>query len=255
MIPAQAPAWQAPAQRRASFGTLVGVELRKMTATAADKILVISAPVLLVTLSLLFLQGGTHDYTLDNQLLPVFITLRLGPVLMNVVLVKLIAAEWHYRSAQPTLLAQPSRLRYVLAQATIAFGVWLIASGLNLLMTFTYYRSRYDAYDTQFLLGVRPGAMAGTILLGGFCLTLFAVTVGWLIPNTAGAITAYVLLSLLLVFLQSSVDYAGWFDPAEPARQLAGIAKHGPVALTTSLVGWIGLAGVAIWRAGTREAA
>ncbi|ATY15734.1 hypothetical protein CU254_39110 [Amycolatopsis sp. AA4] len=255
MIPAQAPAWQAPAQRRASFGTVVGVELRKMTATVADKILVLSAPLLLVMLSLLFLQGGLRDYTLDKQLLPVFLTIRLGAVLMNVVLVKLIAAEWHYRSAQPTLLAQPSRLRYVLAQATIAFGVWLVTSGLNLLMTFTYYRSRLDAYDTQFLLEARPGAMVATILLGGFCMTLFAVTIGWLIPNTAGAITAYVLLSLLFVFLQSGIDYAGWVDPAEPARQLAGIAKHGPVALATSLAVWIGLAGVAIWRAGTREAA
>lgn len=255
MIPAQAPAWQAPAQQRPSFGTVVGVELRKMTATVADKILVLSAPVLLVTLSLLFLQGGMRDYTLDKQLLPVFLTIRLGAVLMNVVLVKLIAAEWHYRSAQPTLLAQPSRLRYVLAQATIAFGVWLVASGLHLLMTFTYYRSRLDAYDTQFLLDARTGSMVATILLGGFCMTLFAVTIGWLIPNTAGAITAYVLLSLLFVFLQSGIDYAGWVDPAEPARQLAGIAKHGPVALATSLVVWIGLAGIAIWRAGTREAA
>ncbi|WP_275292661.1 hypothetical protein [Amycolatopsis sp. La24] len=255
MIPAQAPAWQAPAQRRAPFGTVVGVELRKMTATVADKILVISAPILLVTLSLLFLQGGMRDYTLDKQLLPVFLTIRLGAVLMNVVLVKLIAAEWHYRSAQPTLLAQPSRLRYVLAQATISIGVWLVTSSLNLLMTFTYYRSQLDGYDTQFLLDARPGAMVATILLGGFCMTLFAITIGWLIPNTAGSITAYVLLSLLFVFLQSGIDYAGWVDPAEPARQLAGIAKHGPVALTTSLVVWIGLAGVAIWRAGTREAA
>lgn len=255
MIPAQAPAWQAPAQRRASFGTVVGVELRKMTATVADKILVIAAPILLVALSLLFLQGGLRDYTLDKQLLPVFLTIRLGAVLMNVVLVKLIAAEWHYRSAQPTLLAQPSRLRYVLAQATIAIGVWLVTSGLNLLMTFTYYRSQLDSYDTQFLLDARPGAMVATILLGGFCMTLLAVTIGWLIPNTAGSITAYVLLSLLFVFLQSGIDYAGWVDPAEPARQLAGIAKHGPVALATSLVVWIGLAGVAIWRAGTREAA
>ncbi|WP_020663720.1 hypothetical protein [Amycolatopsis benzoatilytica] len=254
MIPTQ-HAWQVKAQQRASFGTLVRVELRKTTATAADKILMIATPILLVLVGLLFLQGNARDFTLADQLLPVFLLIRLGGMLMNVVVVKLIAAEWHYRSAQPTLLAQPSRLRYVLAQATVAIGVWLLSAALEVLLTFSYLRSRLTKLDVQVLFTVRPGMVITAILIGSACMTLFAVTVAWLIPNTAGAITAYVLLALLFLFLQSGIDYAGWADPVEPARQLTGIAKHGVVALSTSLVLWITLTSLAIWRAGTREAA
>ncbi|MFF0144394.1 hypothetical protein ATK36_3431 [Amycolatopsis sulphurea] len=260
MIPVQAPvaqqpSWQLAAQRRASFGTLLAVELRKMTATVADKILVIAGPLVLAPAALLFLSGSGRSLTTEHQLTPVFVTIRMAAVLMNVVLVKLIAAEWHYRSAQPTLLAQPSRLRYVLAQATIAMGSWLVIFGLQVLLVFAYYRNQLEAHDIEFLLGYRTGAILAAVAIGTFAMTLLAVTIGWLIPNTAGAITAYVLVSLLFGFLQTGKDYAGWVDPIEPARQLSGIAKHGPLALVTSLLLWLGLAGAGIWRAGTREAA
>lgn len=260
MIPAQAPvaqqpSWQLAAQRRASFGTLLAVELRKMTATVADKILVIAAPLVLLMADLLFLSGSSQTLTTEDQLTPVFASIRIAPVLMNVVLVKLIAAEWHYRSAQPALLAQPSRLRYVLAQATVAAVTWLVIFGLQALLVFGHFRHRLDTLGVDFLLAYRPGAMVAAVALGTFAVTLAAVTIGWLIPNTAGAITAYLLVLLVFLFLQTGNDLAGWLDPVEAARQLSSIAEHGPLALATSLLLWLGLAGSGIRQAGTREAA
>lgn len=251
----QQPAWATGAAKRASFGTVVGVELRKMSATVADKILLIAAPIGLVVLSIMFMVDSSRPNTFTRQLGPVFLTVRLAAVLVDLTLVKLIAAEWHYRSSQPTLLVQPSRMRYVFAQATIAVGAWLLISGVHVLMTFTFYSGRLDARDIQNLLVFRPGMVVAACFIGALCMTLLAVTVGWLIPNTAGAITTYVLVSLLFTILQGNIDFAGWVDPIEPARQLSGVSQHGVIALVTSLILWLGLAAVAIFRAGTREAA
>ncbi|WIX80755.1 hypothetical protein QRX50_08325 [Amycolatopsis carbonis] len=251
----QQPAWATGAAKRASFGTVVSVELRKFTATPADKILLIAGPIALVLLSILFMVDPFNPVTLRKQLGTVVTTVRLAAILVDVALVKLIASEWHYRSAQPTLLAQPSRLRYALAQGTIAFLAWLLIAGLHILMTYTYFAGVLDDHDAQNLLAIRAGTTIGVCLVGSFLMTLLAVSIAWLIPNTAGAIATYCLISILFVIVQANQDFAGWVDPIEPARQLGGLSAHGPIALATSLVLWLGVAALGIFRAARREAA
>ncbi|WP_255638568.1 hypothetical protein [Amycolatopsis sp. DSM 110486] len=251
----QQPAWATGAAKRASFGAVVGVELRKFAATPADKILLIAGPIAVVLLSILFMVDPFNPVTMRKQLGTVVTTIRLAAILVDVALVKLIASEWHYRSAQPTLLAQPSRLRYVLAQGAIAAGAWVLVAGLHILMTFTYFAGVLDDHDAENLLTIRVGTTIGVCLLGSFLMTLLAVSIAWLIPNTAGAIAAYCLISILFVIVQANQDFAGWVDPVEPARQLGGLSTHGPIALATSLVLWLGVTALGVTRAARREAA
>ncbi|MEU4674214.1 hypothetical protein AB0F91_41195 [Amycolatopsis sp. NPDC023774] len=63
----QQPAWATGAAKRASFGTVVGVELRKFAATPADKILLIAAPIGLVALSIMFMVDSSRPNTLSGS--------------------------------------------------------------------------------------------------------------------------------------------------------------------------------------------
>jgi hypothetical protein len=118
----------AAASRRIPFSKLVLVELRKLTGTLSDRILLALAPVVLVGITVLSHVGSDKASSFASaadQISPTYYTVRVGHVLLHAVLIKLIAGEWQHRSAQPTLLAQPSRARYFLAQATVVLMLWV----------------------------------------------------------------------------------------------------------------------------------
>ena len=138
----------AAASRRTAFPKLVLVELRKLTGTLSDRILLALAPIVLICVTVLIHTSSDYASTYasaSGQISPTFYTVRVGHLLLHAVLIKLIAGEWQHRSAQPTLLAQPSRARYFLAQATVVLMLWLIAAALQLVTT----------------LLVAPGAIGG----------------------------------------------------------------------------------------------
>ncbi|MDT7724698.1 MAG: hypothetical protein QOI21_1274 [Actinomycetota bacterium] len=251
----QQPAWLHHANKRTPFRTLVLAEFRKLVGTTADRILLVAAPIVLVLLSV-WIMSDLHDpYTMVKQIGTVTFAIRLSPLLVHLALVKLIAGEWHYRSVQPTLLVQPSRIRYLLAQSTVALIAWLVCAALNVLLTFSLLPGFLETRDAESLLGFRTGWVIGVCVLGSFSLTLIALAVGLLVPNTAGALSTYFVLALGFVILRSSLDAVAWVDPSEPMMALAGQSlPDNLLPVVTSGVLWLALLVVGVVRGLRRDA-
>ncbi|WP_214406098.1 hypothetical protein [Pseudonocardia lacus] len=262
-----APARYAPtagpwdrASRRIPFPVLVRVELRKLTGTLSDRILLAFAPVVLVGVTVLVHIGSddADEYAAAAaQINPTYYGVRVGHVLLHAVLIKLIAGEWQHRSAQPTLLAQPSRPRYFLAQAAVVGLLWLVAAGLQIATSFLVAPGAVAATGATYLLGYRPGWVVAVCLLGSLLTVLVALTVAMLLPNAAGALAVYfVAVPVMLTLGGLAPAVFVWLDPVTAAATLAtrsAVSGPGPVAV--SLLLWAGLLGLAVQRVLRRDVA
>jgi len=244
------------ALKRTPFRTLAHVEFRKLVGTRSDRILLIIAPIVLIGITFVMLRATGADPTASGQIGTTTMTLRVAAVIVHVILIKLIAGEWQYRSAQPTLLAQPSRLRYLLAQATVALLAWLFCAAVQIGLTFLVVPGAVAGHDATYLLGYRPGWVIGTCFLGAFLMVFAAFTVALLLPNAAGALAVYLVLALGFVGAGQLTSFAGWIDPSEPMLTLAGTATATGVApVIVSLALWIGLLATGVIRNWRRDAA
>ncbi|HLU57118.1 MAG TPA: hypothetical protein VKZ81_16790 [Pseudonocardia sp.] len=248
------------ASRRTPFLTLVLVELRKLTGTLSDRILLALAPVALVAVTVLI--HNTTDYASSyasaaGQISPTFYAVRVGHVLLHAVLIKLIAGEWQHRSAQPTLLVQPSRARYFLAQATVVLMLWLLAAGLQLVTTLLVAPGAVTGVGATYLLGYRPGWVVGVCVLGSLLTILVALTVAMLVPNAAGALAIYfVAVPVMLTISGLAPEVFAWVDPSSATAALATVAPvEGPGPVIVSLLLWAGLLGLAGYRVARRDLA
>jgi hypothetical protein len=250
----------AAASRRTPFPTLVLVELRKLTGTLSDRILLALAPVVLVGVTVLIHTGSDYASSYAsaaNQIAPTFYTVRVGHVLLHAVLIKLIAGEWQHRSAQPTLLAQPSRARYFLAQATVVLMLWFVAAVLQLATTLIVAPGAVSGVGATYLLGYRPGWVIGVCVLGSLLTILVALTVAMLVPNAAGALAVYfATVPVMLTISGLAPQVFAWIDPSTPTAALATLAPvDGPGPVIVSLLLWIGLLGLAGYRVARRDLA
>jgi hypothetical protein len=250
----------AAASRRTGFPTLVLVELRKLTGTLSDRILLALAPVVLVGVTILI--HTVTDYASSyasaaGQITPTFFTVRVGHVLLHAVLIKLIAGEWQHRSAQPTLLAQPSRARYFLAQATVVLMLWMLAAALQLGTTLLVAPGAVTGVGATYLLGHRPGWVVGVCLLGSLLTILVALTVAMLVPNAAGALAIYfATVPVMLTISGLAPQVFAWVDPSTATAALATLAPvEGPGPVVVSLLLWAGLLGLAGYRVARRDLA
>lgn len=217
-----APTWAVQADRRAPFLSLVRVELGKVAGTRSDKILlVISLP----TAVGLLLIGLTTDNAVSgaSQLLPVVRTLPIGQLLVMSAVIKLVSGEWHHRSVQPTLLAQPSRLRYLTAQAVVVgvlVGVLTVVQAVAGLLVQQHVVHRVDAQD---IVAARPAWALGVVVLTAALSTAMGYAVALLIPNTPTALTVYLAATIVLLFVRGGLPGIDqWFDPVGLASWWAG---------------------------------
>jgi hypothetical protein len=239
---------------------LVLVELRKLTGTLSDRILLALAPIVLVGITVLTHTATDYASTYASaagQISPTFYTVRVGHVLLHAVLIKLIAGEWQHRSAQPTLLTQPSRARYFLAQATVVLMVWLLAAALQLVTTLLVAPGAVTGVGATYILGYRTGWVIGVCVLGSLLTILVALTVAMLVPNAAGALAIYFsTVPVMLTVSGLAPKVFTWVDPSTPTAALATLAPvEGPGPVVVSLVLWAGLLGIAGFRVARRDLA
>ena len=190
-----------------------------------------------------------------QQITPTFYALRIGHALLHATLIKLIAGEWQHRSAQPTLLAQPSRRRYFMAQATVVMILWAGSAILQLTTALLIAPSAVTGAGATYLLSYRIGWVIGVSLLGTLLAVLVALTVSMLLPNAAGALAVYMVGVLALWILGSTQPKVFiWLDPLAAAESLGGISPiDGPAPAIVSLLVWGGLLALAAYRVSRRD--
>ncbi|MBA0127545.1 hypothetical protein H0B56_18530 [Haloechinothrix sp. YIM 98757] len=246
------------ATSRTPFVTLVGVELRKLAGTISDRILLVLGPLVVIGIGAFgaFL-GSAGYYTASSQIEPTVWVIKISAIVMHAAVIKLIAGEWQYRSAQPTLLVQPSRARYFLAQATVVLLVWLVTTVLQIATMFVAMPIAVGNAGSGYLLGHRVAWVIGVIALGTFLTFLTALVVGMLIPNAAGALAVYcAFVPALLIFMGALPESVIWVEPAAAAFELAGLsAVDNPAPVITSLALWLSLFVLATWRVSRRDLA
>ncbi|MDV6011187.1 hypothetical protein [Haloechinothrix sp. LS1_15] len=252
------PPWMQRARARTPLHTLIGVELRKLAGTISDRILLITGPLVLVGLGTVgVFLGPVGYYTAESQIGPTVWLITFSAIVIHAAVIKLVAGEWQHRSAQPTLLQQPSRARYFLAQACVVLLVWLVAAALQVGTTLVATPIAVDQAGSGYLLGYRLGWVIGVIALGSLLTILTALIVAMLIPNAAGALALYcAVVPALLILTGSLPEYFVWIAPAAAAFELAGtspVDHAGPVI--TSLTLWATLLVLAIWRVSRRDLA
>jgi hypothetical protein len=258
--PAPAGGPFAMASRRTGFATLIKVELCKLTGTVSDRILLALAPLALVGVTVLIHTGSEYASSYASaagQIMPTFFTVRVGHVLLHAVLIKLIAGEWQHRSAQPTLLAQPSRARYFLAQAAVVLLLWAVAAALQVVTTLLIAPAAVAGSGATYLLGHRVGWVVGVCVLGSLLTILVALTVAMLVPNAAGALAIYfVSVPVMLTISGLAPEVFAWIDPAAATAALAALAAvEGPGPVIVSLLLWAALLGLAGYRVARRDLA
>jgi hypothetical protein len=258
--PPPGPLMSPQAQRRTPFPTLVLVELRKLTGTVSDRILLALAPIVLVAVTVLIYRVPSYasDYgSARDQLAPSFYGVRLGALLFHAALIKLIAGEWQHRSAQPTLLAQPSRTRYFLAQGTVVLLVWLVTALLQTATSLIVAPGAIAGTGAGYLLGYRIGWVVGVCVLGSLLTLLVALAVAMLVPNAAGALAIYfVTVPVTMTISGMAPKVFTWLDPLTPTASLATLAPvEGPGPVIVALLLWAGLLGLAGCQVARRDVA
>lgn len=224
------PGWVSAAQRRAGFLTILRAELRKLVATRSDKILVVVGPIALVLFSMLPILTAGYDGTMREEIASTIYALCFAPVVVHAILIKLIAGEWQYRSAQPTLLVQPSRVRYLLAQLVVAMFVWLICSVVQIAATFVLTKIAVEQQDFVSLIPYRAGWAIGICVLGALLMTLLALATALLVPNAAGALAVYPVVAFTLMMMAGWLpEVLAWIDPVSAAVALTGQLPMDPV--------------------------
>ncbi|MBB5923049.1 hypothetical protein FHR81_004116 [Actinoalloteichus hoggarensis] len=214
-----APEWAGRAARRTGFLTLVHVELRKLVGTRSDRVVLLLAPVLFFGVMVFVVSIDPRMYGAFEQMIPFYAAAQIGQLLLHAALIKLVAGEWQYKSVQPTLLMQSSRLRYLLAQGSVLGLVWLVTTAASFLALPLIVEAAVTPANFTYLLGHRLPWVLGVIAVGLGQALIASLAIALLVPNTAGALVAYFLLMPSLAIAQLALpDVFGWFAPLELAR-------------------------------------
>ena len=234
--------WQRSGARRTNFVQLVIVELLKLAGTMSDRMLLALSPLMMGLVAWgASATGGFHSGTFAGQVFPMTFTGLFGPLLVYVTIIKSVAGEWHYRSVQYTLILQPSRWRYSLAQlAAIAF-LWVVLSVITFAISWPIAMSTANGVPTANLLLERPLVAVSALVLATAAGLLFSFTVGVWLRNPTLAITAYLLSQIgLLVSYALPNPYAGFFDPYQVVAFVQE-SNHEIIPTVGSMILWSGV--------------
>lgn len=253
--PVAAPGpWAASAARRSPFWRLVVVEARKLVGTRSDKLVLAFSPIFLVGLMMLFTLTQSNLASAGKQIGPLLIVVQLGLLLVFSTVIKLVAGEWQYKSVQPTLLVQPSRMRYFPAQGTVLAGVWLVCTLFTFIPIPILIKTTAHGNNHNYLLGMRLGWVLGVTMLATALVLLTALIVSLLVPNAGGALTVFfIVVPMLAVARLSLPEVFGLIYPLEPAWHLAGLGTGWAQTISATVV-WLALLGFSLFRLQRRDA-
>lgn len=253
--PVAAPGpWAASAAQRSPFWRLVAVEARKLVGTRSDKLVLAFSPIFLVGLMMLFTLTQSNLASAGKQIGPLLIVVQLGLLLVFSTVIKLVAGEWQYKSVQPTLLVQPSRMRYFLAQGTVLAGVWLVCTLFTFILFPILIRTAAHGNNHNYLLGMRLGWVLGVTMLATALVLLTALIVSLLVPNTGGSLTVFfIVVPMLAVARLSLPEVFGLIYPLELAWHLAGLGTGWAQTISATVL-WLALLAFSLFRLQRRDA-
>jgi hypothetical protein len=233
------------------FGRLVHVELRKMLDTRAGRWLLIGiGAIIAVALTIMFFNdGGNHAFAeyLQATRMPMAIILPVVGILA-------VTAEWSQRTGLVTFGLEPRRIRIAWAKTLSALIVGVCAFALSLVLAGIAHQS---AITFRGIAG--DWSLDGLVLLGagGYVLLGIAQGVGFgmLFKNTPAAVVVYFVLPTAWSILGSMVswlsDAAVWLDMNQTMQPLFEGSLTGEqwAHLGTSVAVWvIAPLAVGIWR-------
>lgn len=229
----------APSQLR-----LTGVELRKATDTRASRWLL--AAVVLCSLALTVVQLVTGNAA-DNSLYGFFGLAQLGMgILLPVVGVLAITAEWSQRTALTTFALEPRRGKLILGKllAGVSLVIAACAASLVIAAVANIVAPMVTDASASWSFGADDFARAVLFQLTGF---LVGAAFGLAVLSTPLAIVAYFALPTVWGILGSVISsletVASWLDftlTTEPLLD-GGLDGTGWAQLATSMAVWFGI--------------
>lgn len=202
------------APRRIPFNRIVAVELRKSFDTRSGFWLLAS-----IGFAAVLTTGAVIAWAPDEQLSYSQFTLAIGvpmSVILPIIAVLSVTAEWSQRSGLTTFTLVPHRGRVLLAKAAaavlVAAAATLVAFAVGSLgnLAGTAIADVPTVWDQDL-------ADVGYFALGNTLLMLVGFTLGALLRNSPGAVVAYMVYAFvapgLLAFLAFNQD---WFDDIRP---------------------------------------
>lgn len=244
------------AARPVPFRRVVRVEFRKLRDTLSGRILLVSGPLLLVFLNVVVILGTPQNGTVTSQIGVTVAIIQFGQMVIHAALIKLIAGEWLYRAVQPTLLLQPSRARYLLAQASVAGLLWVGCSMLQLACTLILTPIAARNSGAAYLLGDRLPWVCAVCFLGSLLVMLVAVVASLLLLNPTGALALYFASVPMMAIVASVLPVFSWINPFTAVLELATMNDYFvPYPAITSLLLWSALLAAAAHRVATRDIA
>ncbi len=202
------------ASARIPLSRLVGVELRKMFDTRSGFWLMASILITSVLATAAIIVFAPDDQqTYDNFAAAVGIPMT---VILPIIGILAVTSEWSQRSGLTTFTLVPHRGRVLWAKFIAAVGVGVAAMFVALVVGAlgTLVGSLVTGLDPVWNVSVTE---FGLIVLGSVLGMLFGFMLGVLIRNSAGAIVAYFVYSLVLPpLVQLLAVNAKWFADVQP---------------------------------------
>jgi ABC-type transport system involved in multi-copper enzyme maturation permease subunit len=193
------------------MGRIVGVELRKMFDTRSGFWLMASigiAAVLATAATIIF----APDSALDYESFATAIGFPMAVILPMIAILS-VTSEWSQRTGLTTFTLVPSRGRVIAAKAICAVGIgivsMLVAAAVGAVGNVV--GTAIAGVDTTWNVGLQEFSL---IILANVLGLLVGFMLGVLIRNSAGAIVAYFVYSLLLPTVSSALaaNQAWWRD-------------------------------------------
>jgi ABC-2 type transport system permease protein len=232
--------------RRIPFTRIVAVELRKSFDTRSGFWLLAS-----IGIAALLTTGAVVAWAPEEQLTYSEFTLAIGipmSVILPIIAVLSVTAEWSQRSGLTTFTLVPHRGRVLLAKAVaavfVAAAATLVAFAVGSLgnLAGTAMADVPAVWD-QGLADVGYFALGNTMLL------LVGFTLGALLRNSPGAIVAYMVYAFvapgLLAFLAFNQDWfrdvRAWVDPKynQDALLQGGLTGEQWTQLAVTSIAWL----------------
>lgn len=188
------------------FGRLLGVELRKMVDTRSGRwLLVVIVGLALVILAALVIWGPGQGRSFKTYFQQA--TLPVG-MLVPVIGILTMTAEWSQRTALVTFSLEPRRLRVLAAKAvaallitTAVFAVVAAVTAVTLAVS--------GAVHPEAATWAVPGREIAGMLASYLVNTLMGLAFGLLLANSSVAIVLYFLIPTVVSLLSA-------WDPARP---------------------------------------
>ena len=233
---------------RPGLARLTRVELRKMVDTRSGFWLLLAvAALMLLVVVVIQIAGNEHDRIISEVLSA---TVQTGAVLLPVVGILLVTAEWGQRTALVTFSLVPDRLRVVLAKVLAGLALALVAFVVALALAAISVGVAPSGADDTWTL---PLSLLGQDALYAVISMLMGIAFGTAFLSSAPAIVLYFGLPIAIGALGSISAISGTVDWIEtgafaPLTEEVLAGRDWAQVLVAALV-WIALPlAIGLWR-------